>query len=57
MYRFRDVLRHFARDSRAAEVTELAIVLSLIVVAAIVAITAIGLAVQQYFSSVVTPLP
>ena len=49
--------RKFWRDDRAAEVTELGIVLALIVALCIVAIAAIGSSVSDAYSDVDAALP
>jgi Flp pilus assembly pilin Flp len=51
------VSRRFVADEKAAEVTELGIVLALIVAAAVVTVAAIGKKVQKAYTDTNTNLP
>jgi Flp pilus assembly pilin Flp len=57
MRKFKDAARCFFRDEKAAEVTELGIVLALIVALAILAIQSIGGKVSDAYSTVDNALP
>ena len=53
----RGLIEKFIADERAAEVTELGIVLSLIVAGAVATIILIGPKITQYFSDLNSSLP
>jgi Flp pilus assembly pilin Flp len=51
------MITDFLADERAAEVTELGIVLALLVAGAVASITLIGPKIAQYYSALDTALP